>query len=186
MDGEMVEAIGIDKKILGIYIYMGDSDAEIRKKLAKCEKEVAKYFNKNKLCEEEMVSLRGKMASLSADFSNFLKRYDLTLKNIIRKKSVKKSVKKSKKHVPLSPARARELSERFKRTLKERRLAREGLKDFLDRYRYDDSRASGNTLSAAAAKEWEAALNKVKRTRGLKGGRRRTRRRRRRRRRTRR
>ena len=65
---------------------MGDSDAEIRKKLAKCEKEVAKYFNKNKLCEEEMVSLRGKMARLSADFSNFLKRYDLTLKNIIRKK----------------------------------------------------------------------------------------------------
>ena len=33
-----------------------------------------------------MVSLRGKMAGLSADFSNFLKRYDLTLKNIFRKK----------------------------------------------------------------------------------------------------
>ena len=133
-----------------------------------------------------MVSLRGKMAGLSADFSNFLKRYDLTLKNIIRKKSVKKS---AKKRVPLSPAKARELSERFKRTLKGRRLAtaEKGLKDFLDRHRYDDAGGDAESVPEDTRKKregelmWDNAIRQITKTRRAKGGRRRTRRRRRRR-----
>ena len=118
------------------------------------------------------------MRRLSADYSNFLNRHDLTLKNILRKKSVKKSKKRYK---PLSKAKARELSAKFKRTLRERRLAtaEKGLKD---KHSIDNTVRGGEVdISAAAAKEWESALQKIIKKRHspiLKGGRRRTRRRR--------
>ena len=90
-----------------------DQVKNLARQLAESREKIRIFRKNDKIKNTEIDHLKEQIGRLSTDYSNFLNRFGFKLGNIIRKKSLKES-KKNLRYTPLSPGKAKELSEKFK------------------------------------------------------------------------